>query len=84
MITLNGPPPYTVRQGGTYADPGAIVTDLNNTSYTQDATASTLDTLPAVAEQYRLTLMMCPRLNSGILCVRGIVKISLDLQRRAE
>ena len=44
MITLNGPPPYTVRQGGTYADPGAIVTDLNNTSYTQDATASTLDT----------------------------------------
>ena len=44
MITLNGTPPYTVQQGIIYTDPGATATDLNNPSYEQLATASTLDT----------------------------------------
>ena len=40
MITLNGLPPYTVRQEGTYTDPGANATDLNYPSSPQAATAS--------------------------------------------
>ena len=44
MITLNGPPPYTVQQGHIYTDPGATATDLDNSSYTPTVTASTLDT----------------------------------------
>ena len=44
MITLNGPPPYTVQQGHIYTDPGATATDLGNSSYTPTVTASTLDT----------------------------------------
>ena len=44
VITLYGISPDTVLQGNSYTDLGATATDLNNPSYEQLATASTLAT----------------------------------------